>query len=73
MMVKRKLDGAVDKSSVIEKFKNPMQLYINCEKFGGLYLAEPGLMAGWLAGEIWVRLEILKACCRLKYSIFRFV
>jgi len=33
----------------IEKFKNPAQLYINCEKFGSLYLAEPGLTAGWLA------------------------
>ena len=61
----------------IEKFVNRMRLYIACEKSGGLYLVEPGLMAGWpsvhLADKIWVRLEILKACCRLKYSIFRFV
>ena len=42
-----------------------MQLYITCEKSGGLYLAEPGLMAD----EIWARLEILKACCRSKYLI----
>ena len=58
----------------IEKFENLARLYINCEKSGGLYLAEPGLMAGWLAGsladEIWARLVIFNACCRLKYSIF---
>ena len=54
---------------------------LNCEKSGGLYLAEPGLTAGWLAGrqagwladKIWARLEILNACCRLKYSIFCFL
>ena len=34
----------------IEKFENLTRLYINCEKSGGLYLAEPGLMACWLAG-----------------------
>ena len=34
----------------IEKFENLARLYINCEKSGGLYLAEPGLTAGWLAG-----------------------
>ena len=32
-----------------EKFENPARLYINCEKSGGLYLAEPGLTAGWPA------------------------
>ena len=61
----------------IEKFVNRKQLYATYEKSGGLLLAEPGLTAGWLAGwladEIWARLEILKACCRSKYSIFRFV
>ena len=57
----------------IEKFENLTRLYINCEKSEDLYLAESGLMAGWLADEIWARLEILKTCCRLKYSIFRFV
>jgi len=30
----------------IENFENPMQLFINYEKSGGLYLAGPGLMAG---------------------------
>ena len=36
----------------IEKFKNLMRLYINCEKSGDLYPAETGLMAGWLAGRL---------------------
>ena len=57
----------------IEKFVNRTRLYATCEKSGGLCLAEPSLMAGWLADKIWARLEILKACCRSKYSIFRFV
>ena len=35
----------------IEKFENPARLYINREKSGGLYLAEPSLTAGCLA--IW--------------------
>ena len=47
----------------IEKFKNLTQLYINCEKSGGLYLAEPGLTAGSMLDKIWARLDILKACC----------
>ena len=47
-------------------------VHITCEKFG-LHLAEPSLMAGRLADEIWARLEILKAFCRSKYSIFHFV
>ena len=57
----------------IKKLVNGTRLYITCEKSGGLHLAEPGLTAGWLADEIWARLEILKAYCRWKYSIFRFV
>ena len=47
----------------IEKFKNPMRLYINCEKSGGLYLVEPDLTAGSMLEEIWARLDTLKACC----------
>ena len=50
MMVKRKLDGAVDGSSADRKFVNRMRLYAACEKSGGLHLAELGLMAGWQAG-----------------------
>ena len=76
-MVKRKLDGAVDGSLVDRKFINQTRLYTTCEKSGGLHLAKPGLTAGWQssrqAEEFWARLEILKACCRLKYSIFCFV
>ena len=36
------------------------RLYITCEKSRGLPLAEPGLTAGRLADEFWVRFEILK-------------
>ena len=60
-----------------KKFVTPTRLYITSEKSGGMHLAELGLMAGRQAGnpvdKIWARLEILKACCRLKYSIFYFV
>ena len=73
-MVKRKLDGAVDESSADQKIHEwDATVNITCEISGGLYLVEPGLTAGRLADEIWARLEILKACCRLKNSIFRFV
>ena len=64
----------VQVDDTVKYLPNSIQLYINS---GGLYLAEPGLTAGWLAGsladEIWARLEILNACCRLKYSIFCFL
>ena len=36
----------------IEKFVNPTRLYITCGKSGGLHLAEPGVMAGRLAGQL---------------------
>ena len=42
MMVERKLDGAMDKSSA--------DLHTTCEKSGGLHPAEPDLTAGWEAG-----------------------
>ena len=57
----------------INRFVNPTRLYISCEKSGGLYLAEPDLMAGRLADKIQVMSENFKACCRLKYLIFHFV
>ena len=57
----------------IKKFVNPMLLYITCENSGGLHLAEPGFTAGWQAVEIKARLEVLKASCRSRYLIFRFV
>ena len=48
VMVKRKLDNAVKDLQWIEKFVNQMRLYATCEKSGGLHLAEPGFMVGWL-------------------------
>ena len=62
-------------------FVNPPPLPLSCEISGALYLAQPGLTAGWLAGrqagwladEIQADFEIFKICCRLKYSSFRFV
>ena len=50
MMVKRKLDGAVDESSADQEIRKTDATYITCEKSGGLHLVELGLMAGWLAG-----------------------
>ena len=35
----------------IKKFVNGAQLYITCEKSGGLHLEEPGFTAGRLAGR----------------------
>ena len=54
------------------KFVNPTQLFITCEKLGGLHLAKIrrpassgtgsySRQAGSPADEIWARLEILKA------------
>ena len=34
------------------EFVNQTQLCITWEKSGGLHLAGPGLMAGWLAGRL---------------------
>ena len=57
----------MDESAADHKIRKSNGLYITYEKSGGLYLVEPGLwQAGWLAGKIWVRLEILKACHRSK-------
>ena len=73
-MVKRKLDGAVDKSSADQEIrKSDATVHITREKSEGLHLVELGLMIGSPADKIWARLEILKAACRLKYSIFCFV
>ena len=75
-MVKRKIDGAVDESSVDQKIHNSKYIhnYIAREKSGALYLAELGLMAGCQADEIWARFGILKACCmyvrRSKYVLY---
>jgi len=37
-----------------------MRLPVSCEKSGAIALALPGLMAGWLAGEIVLNLKIFK-------------
>ena len=55
----------------IERFVNPTRLYITCEKSGGPHLPDWVLQkAGRPADKIWARLEILKACCKSKYSQF---
>ena len=59
-------------------FVNPPPLPLSCEISGALHLAQPGLMAGWLAGrqasdKIQVDFEIFKIGCRLKYSSFHFI
>ena len=67
MMVKRKLDGAVDESSADQEIHKSDVAVHNWEKFGGLHLTELNLMArrqaGWLPGrpadKIWAMLEIL--------------
>ena len=45
-MIKRKLDGALDKSSADQDFRNLARLYITCERSGALHLVEPGLTTG---------------------------
>ena len=58
-------------------FVNLPPLPLSCEISGPLHLAQPGLMAGklagWLTDEIQVNFEIFKIGCRLKYSSFCFV
>ena len=58
-------------------FVNPPPLPLSCEISGALHLAQPGLMAGRLAGrqvdEIQVNFENFKIGRRLKYLSFHFV
>ena len=55
-------------------FVNPPPLPLLCEISGALHLAQPGLTAGWLAGERNTgEFEIFKVGCRSKYSTCRFV
>ena len=69
--------GAVGKSSSEEYFRKCATITLLCEISGALYLAQPGLMggrlAGWLADEIQVNFEIFKVGCRSKYSTCCFV
>ena len=76
MMVKMKLDGLVDKSSANQEIhKSDATVY----SLWNIWRPTPSRtgsyarQVGSLADEIWARFEILKACCRLKYLIFRFV
>ena len=58
-------------------FVNPVPLPLLCEVSGAVYLAQPGLTAGWLAGCAGRRntgeFRNFKVCCRSKYSTCRFV
>ena len=62
-------------------FVNLLPLPLLCKISGPLYLVQPGLTAGWLAGrqagkqadEIQVNFKIFKVGCRLKYSTCCFV
>ena len=56
---------------LIEKFENPAQLCIHCEKSGGLYLAEPVLTAGWQFGRRNLG-EARDFQCLLQIKIFDF-
>ena len=51
--------------------KNLARLYINCEKSGGLYLAEPSLTAGWQFGRRNLG-EARDFQCLLQIEIFDF-
>ena len=56
-MVKRKLDGAVDESSVDQEIHKSDATIHSLQKFVGLH---PGLTAGRQSSRrIWVKLEIL--------------
>ena len=72
MMDKRKLYGAVDKSSAEQHIHKSNAIVHIVGKSITLHLVEPGLMAGragWLADEIQAKSKKFKACCRLKYWI----
>ena len=50
-----------------------MELGLMAGWLAGWLAGLAGWLAGWQADKIWVRFEVLKACCRLKCSIFHFV
>ena len=54
-------------------FVNLPPLPLSCEISGTLHLAQLGLTAGWLAGEIQADFEIFKIGCRLKYLSFHLI
>ena len=57
MMVKGNYEVQWMNLQRIKKFINLMQLYITCEKSGGLRLVEPDLTAGWLANKFGLGLK----------------
>ena len=68
-MVKRKLDSAVDESSVYQEICNSYAIVHNLWKIWRLVPSETGSynkQAGGLADKIWAWFKILKACCRSK-------
>ena len=80
MMAKRKLGGVGNRSSIDQEICKSDATVHNQIKFGGLP-AEPDFMADSQLGrqadtwafKIQARFEVLKACCRSKHSIIRFV
>ena len=70
-MVKRKLDGAVEESSADREIRKSDMIVHNLWKIWRPKPSGTGSY-GRQADEIWARLDMLKACCRSKYSIFRF-
>ena len=65
--------GAKDKRSSVQQIR---VLDVNCHSFEKNWthgLALVGLAAGWLADEIWLKVEIFKILCRLNYLEFCYV
>ena len=58
-------------------FVNPPPLPLLCEISGAQHLAQPGLMAGWLAGRLGDKIQLIfenfKIHYRSKISTFRFI
>ena len=73
MMVKGKLDDAVDKSSADQEIRKSDATVHRIWRHAPSRTGSYSWLAGSPADEIWVRLEILKACCRLKFVIFHFI
>ena len=71
-MGKRKVDGAVDESSADREIRKSDAIVHNLWK---IWWPAPSGTGSYsrLADKIWARLDILKACCRSKYSIFHFI
>ena len=61
MMVKRKLDGTVDKSLEIRKFDAIGHNQWKIWRFSPSRTRSYGRQAGWLADKIWAKLEILNS------------